>query len=656
MDGIQRVSCIIGTAGHVDHGKTSLVRALTGIDTDRLAEEKRRGVSIELGYAYLDLDFDSVNIRAAVVDVPGHERFIKNMLAGATGMDLVLFAVASDDGVMPQTREHLNILRLLGIKNAVFALTKCDATLPERTDEVEKDLRRLLSGTVFKDAPFARVSAVTGHGIAGLKKLIRERIVQRSPAAGAFFRLPVDRVFSIAGFGTVAAGSIASGSVSTGDELLSFPSGHKCRVKGIQSLFLNVNEAGAGQRAALNIPNIGTESIKRGDMLVSPALKDFIDDPVKAKTYSADCSFEFVHDPIGDARRKRPQDRVRHCTLYHLTGSSPARVRLLDGRDGLDEDTAHGRLFFRRPLLMLRQDRFILRDNSTNTTIGGGTVLLPYLPDMRAPKLDDTVFAGAGESDEGMALLSILSNCGGFLDESRLCLMLNISEEALKAHMKGSTRIRAIGGFIALPETVDRLRQKFTGALESCHRTHPSDEGVTEDGLLKGLIPSKAGLQGAEKNLLFAKEVLRAMLVGGLVKKSGAWLSLPSHKAAMPSVDGAMEIEILGSFSSTGGAFKAIDAKELYSLRPGNAEIEKAVAALLKAKKLVRIKGDVLASGAAVGEAREKLVSHIRKNGSIKAAEFRDLIGCGRKLAIELLEYFDSARVTLRCGDERTLR
>lgn len=656
MDGIQRVSCIIGTAGHVDHGKTSLVRALTGIDTDRLAEEKRRGVSIELGYAYLDLGADSGNIRAAVVDVPGHERFIKNMLAGATGMDLVLFAVASDDGVMPQTREHLNILRLLGIKNAIFALTKCDAALPERTDEVERDLRRLLSGTVFKDAPFARVSAVTGHGIAGLKKLIRERIVQRSPAAGAFFRLPVDRVFSIAGFGTVVAGSIASGSVGTGDELLSFPSGRKCRVKGIQSLFLDVNEAGAGQRAALNIPNIGTESIRRGDMLVSPALKGFIDESAKAKTYSADCSFEFVHDPDGDRGRKRPQDRVRRCTLYHLTGSSPARVRLLNGSNGLDEDTAHGRLFFRRPLLMLRQDRFILRDNSTNTTVGGGTVLLPYLPDMRAPKLDDTAFAGAGESDEGMALLSILSNCGGFLEESRLCLMLNISEEALNARIKGSTRIKAIKGLVALSETVDRLRQKLTDALESCHRTHPSDEGVTEDGLLKGLIPSKAGLRGAEKKLLFAKEVLRAMLDEGLVKKSGAWLSLPSHKAATAPVEEAMEMEILGSFSSPGGEFKAISAEEIYSPRPGNIEIKKAVTALLKAGKLVRIKGDVLASGTAVNEAREKLVSHIRKNGSIKAAEFRDLLGCGRKLAIELLEYFDGVKITLRSKDERTLR
>lgn len=654
MDGIQRVSCIIGTAGHVDHGKTSLVRALTGIDTDRLAEEKRRGVSIELGYAYLELGADNGNIRAAVVDVPGHERFIKNMLAGATGMDLVLFAVASDDGVMPQTREHLNILRLLGIKNAIFALTKCDAALPERTDEVERDLRRLLSATVFKDAPFARVSALTGHGIAGLKKLIGERIVQRSPATGAFFRLPVDRVFSIAGFGTVVAGSIASGSVGTGDELLSFPSGHKCRVKGIQSLFLNVNEAGAGQRAALNIPNIGTEAIKRGDMLVSPALKEFIDDSVKAKTYSADCSFEFVHDPAGDAGRKRPQDRLRHCTLYHFTGSSPARVRLLNGRDGLDEDTAHGRLFFRRPLLMLRQDRFILRDNSTNTTVGGGTVLRPYLPDMRAPKLDDTAFAG--ESDEGMALLSILSNCGGFLEESRLCLMLNISEEALKAHMRGSARIKAIHGLIALSETVDRLRQKLTDALESCHRTHPSDEGVTEDGLLKGLIPSKGGRKGAERNLLFAKKVLRAMLDEGLVKKSGALLSLPSHKAALPLVDEAMEIEILGSFSSPGGEFKAMDAEELYSLRPGNIEIKKAVAALLKAEKLVRIKGDVLAPKTAVDAAREKLVSHIRKNGSIKAAEFRDLLGCGRKLAIELLEYFDGVKITLRSGDVRTLR
>ncbi|MCR4287170.1 MAG: SelB C-terminal domain-containing protein, partial [Deltaproteobacteria bacterium] len=272
------------------------------------------------------------------------------------------------------------------------------------------------------------------------------------------------------------------------------------------------------------------------------------------------------------------------------------------------------------------------------------------------PPLHKGGIGGVGESDEGRALLSILSNRGGFLEESRVCLMLNISEEALKIHIKDSNRFKTMGGLIALSETVDRLRQKLTDALESCHRTHPSDEGVTEDGFLKRLIPSKAGRKGAERNLLFAKEVLRAMLNEGLVKKSGAWLSLQSHKAALPSVDEAMEIEILGSFSSTGGAFKAIDAEELYSLRPGNIEIEKAVAALLKAGKLVRIKGDVLASGTAVDEAREKLVSHIRKNGSIKAAEFRDLLGCGRKLAIELLEYFDGVKITLRSKDERTLR
>ncbi|MEK7678735.1 MAG: SelB C-terminal domain-containing protein, partial [Deltaproteobacteria bacterium] len=276
--------------------------------------------------------------------------------------------------------------------------------------------------------------------------------------------------------------------------------------------------------------------------------------------------------------------------------------------------------------------------------------------DMRAPKLDDTAFAGAGESDEGRALLSILSNCGGFLEESRLCLTLNISEEALKVHIKGSTRIKAVNGFIAASETVDRLRQKLTGALESRHRTHPSEEGVSEDGLLKGLTTAKGGRQGVERNLLFAKEVLRVMLGVGLIKKSGAWLSLPAHKAALPSVDEAVEIEILRLFSSAEGAFKAINAEELYSRRLGNIEIEKAVAALLKAGKLVRIKGDVLVTGDAVREAKEKLVSHIRKNGSIKAADFRDMLGCGRKLAIEVLEYFDGVKITLRSKDERTLR
>ncbi|MEK7773152.1 MAG: selenocysteine-specific translation elongation factor, partial [Deltaproteobacteria bacterium] len=270
-----RISCIIGTAGHVDHGKTTLVKALTGIDADRLVEEKKRGLTIDIGFAHIDIEGEAPGsvIRAAIVDVPGHERFIKNMLAGVSGIDLVLFVVAADDGIMPQTREHLDIVRMLGIKNGIFVITKSDLADSGRAAEVGRDIEALIGDTALRGSPVIEVSSVTGAGMEGLKRLIRDGALKSRRLKGSgFFRLPVDRSFIVKGFGTVVTGTVASGTVKQGSDLRVFPSGAKVRIRGIQSLYLSTESVSAGERAALNLSGVSHDEIERGFMLVSPEL------------------------------------------------------------------------------------------------------------------------------------------------------------------------------------------------------------------------------------------------------------------------------------------------------------------------------------------------------------------------------------------------
>jgi selenocysteine-specific elongation factor SelB len=355
MGSVDRISYIIGTAGHIDHGKTALVGALTGIDTDRLAEEKRRGVSIDLGFAYIDFPTPRGVERAAIVDVPGHERFIRNMLAGITGIDLVLFVVAADDGVMPQTREHLDIIHILGITDGIFVITKTDLVGEERADEVALEITALALMTTLKDSPVVHVSAATGDGIDDLKLLLGERLRRGAKGDRGFFRLPVDRSFPMKGFGTVVTGTVAAGVVSKGDELMVFPTGAKVKVRGIQSLYAEVGSVSAGQRAALNLTGVSYGDIRRGDMLASLELSGYVDAMRAGPTANAagggagrggasshpslrvDCSFEFVERP---GRAERAIKNHSLMKLHHLTGEVVVRVR---GRASFESPVRNGR-------------------------------------------------------------------------------------------------------------------------------------------------------------------------------------------------------------------------------------------------------------------------------------------------------------------------
>ena len=648
---ITRISAVIGTAGHVDHGKTSLVKALTGIDTDTLKEEKRRGVSIDIGFAYLDLDGEQggerSNVRVAIVDVPGHERFIKNMLSGTTGVDMALFVVAADDGIMPQTLEHLDICGLLGIKSAVFALTKCDMADEGRVREVEKDILKLIKGTVFDGSAVQRVSSITGEGIGCLKKLIEKNLSARPRDKGGIFRLPIDRSFSVQGFGAVVTGTIASGSIKKGDQAVCFPAGNPVRVRGLQSLYLEAEEGTAGMRAAVNISGISHNDIKRGFALCSPDLLPF---SAPSGALRVDCFFEFLK---GAAIRNNAT-----LTVHHFTASSPAAIRLKGQKDqkgpkATTDGRAFGRLILKKPLLMLRGDRFILRDPAANSTVGGGVVHLPYLSKEMMPPLDKAMLPSSQTPALHELLAAVFRDRFFSVDIKTLSLMLNVREDLLihafdaKGPLAQSFVLR--GNSIASLEKVENLRRDIIKAVSDFHAAHPAEAGMKDEQIWKAV---KAGLpRGAASTF---KEYLDIMIRQGRLKRDGNGVAIPAHCPLSVGADALIEAAVIGLFPSGGFIARGMDDVKGLPFKPEDST--RVFGYLLRRGAVVKIKEGVYMSGEAVNAAKEKLVAGIRENGAVKAAEFRDILGCGRKLAIEILEYLDREKVTLRQGDSRVLR
>ncbi|MBI4948589.1 MAG: selenocysteine-specific translation elongation factor [Deltaproteobacteria bacterium] len=630
-------TAIIGTAGHVDHGKTSLVKSLTGMDTDRLSEEKRRGLTIDLGFAHMELPHGSGRLRAAIVDVPGHERFIRNMLAGVTGIDFVLFVIAADDGVMPQTREHLDIVRLLGVRYGIIVITKCDLVTGERVGEVKKAVSALVRGTVLEGAPIAPVSTVTGEGIEALKSLISARVVlTRERGGGPFFRLPVDRSFAIKGFGTVVTGTVASGSINKGDEALSFPSGALVKVRGIQSMHADADAVSAGERAALNIGGLNHREIGRGALLCSAGLKPFIDRA--AKGIVVDCSFEF----LCDSKSKAPLKDRSIVKVHHLTDETLAVIRLAAVSDG----KAFGRLILKKPLLMLRWDRFIIRDPSRNSTVGGGTVVFPYIEASSAPKIKK-LLPPCGPSDSS-ALRALMGERAA-IDAQKASIMLNLSEKALSEALGDA--YEETGGFVVDRERAGSLRKKIVETVAAHHAARPMDAGLSEDAIFSAL--KKETVLPALKARLFLKGLSEGLVSSKALKRDASALALPQHTPGSSGKDAEIEREILALFRNP---FSPPHMEDIAKLKFKKDDTSRVMGFLVKKGSIVRLKEESFLSGADLQTARERLILHIGAKGPIKAAEFRDAIGCGRKLAIEILEHFDRERFTLRQGDLRILR
>ncbi|MHB1044035.1 MAG: selenocysteine-specific translation elongation factor [Eubacteriales bacterium] len=627
---------IIGTAGHVDHGKTALVKALTGIDTDRLKEEKERGISIELGFAELTLPGGR---RAGIVDVPGHERFIKNMLAGAGGFDLVMLVIAADEGVMPQTREHLDIIQLLQVNRGVVVITKADQVEEDWLGLVMEEVREFLQGTVLENAPIVTTSAVTGQGLKELLSvldLLAEEAVSREESGPP--RLPVDRVFSITGFGTVVTGTLLAGVLRIGDTVEVQPQGLVSRVRSLQVHGKKVEAALAGQRVAVNLTGLEVEEIERGSVVAGPqSLKP---------SFRLDARIILLK---GAARQLKNRARVR---FYLGTKETLGRVVLLN-REELEPGTTDLAQFeLEEAVVAGRGDRFVIRSYSPMTTIGGGTVIDPSAKKHRRFRediIDALATMERGTPDE-LAQQYLSANPAFHLAEdvaSATGLPQPELEKAIAA-LTESGGLKKIAGegkvYLVAADVYKKWASVITGLVESYNKEYPLREGYPREELRSRKFSSF--------NPKLFQFLLQALEQDGLIRAMPQVVASPGF---LPGPGAAME-KALASLTkifrkagfqppSWGEACQEAGLKE--------SEGQEVLQYLLRTGEMVKITDDFYFDRDTLSEARRLLAGHLKEKGEIMVGELRDLLKTSRKFALPLLEYFDREKVTRRVGDKR---
>jgi selenocysteine-specific elongation factor len=630
---------VIGTAGHVDHGKTTLVRALTGIDTDRLPEEKRRGISIDLGFAHLALPSGR---QAGVVDVPGHERFIRNMVAGASGIDLVLLVVAADEGVMPQTREHLDIALLLGVTRGVVALTKADLAEPDWCELVAEEVGELLRGTPLAGAPQVPVSAVTGQGLPELLQALDRGLQDVRPRQDrGFVRLAVDRVFTVAGFGTVVTGTLTSGAVALEDRLELLPQGLAVRVRGLQVHGRPVERARAGQRVAINLGGVERSGVRRGDVLATPG-------SLEAQTLLA------VRLRALPGRERG----LRHGQRLHLhlgTAETVCRLTLLETDELAPGAEGFGLLRLERPLAAGRGDRFILRSYSPVTTVGGGVVLEAGRRFRRHSPADLQALVLAEKGDPAELLLEALAGPvpQPLAVAARQAGLPPAEATALAEALAAQGKVVALGGaaeaavYIAAP-ALEALRHRVREVLAAYHRAHPLRPGMTREEL------RRAALEGAEARVVAA--VLARLEAEGLVHIRGERVALRDFAPSLPPALQPVAERLVAALEAAGLQPPPVaEALQSAGFAGGEEERSELLAYLVEAGRLVRVDPALYFGAQALAAAVERVRAHLRAHGTMTVAELRDLLGVTRKHAVPLAEYLDAARVTRREGDVRRL-
>ncbi|MBI2354733.1 MAG: selenocysteine-specific translation elongation factor [Deltaproteobacteria bacterium] len=630
---------ILGTAGHIDHGKTSLVKALTGIDTDRLKEEKARGITIELGFAHLELPG---GIRFGIVDVPGHERFVRTMVAGVGGMDLVMLVIAADEGIMPQTREHLDILRLLGVKSGLVALTKRDMVEREWLELVTEEVREFTAGSFLEGAPIVAVSSRSGEGLDELKlqlaRLAEQAAEKRREGS---FRLPVDRVFTVAGFGTVVTGTLLSGEIRVGDELELLPSGREGKVRGIQAHGAKADKGLAGQRLAVNLQGIDLDQVRRGDVVVPRG--------VFRATRAVDVRLDYL---ASAPRELKHRATVR---LHSATYEVPAQVILLD-RDTLQPgESAHVQLRLKAPALLLSGDSYILRAFSPQITIGGGVTLDPFPPRRRrrgTEALQLLEALGSGDQQASVALIISESLLSGIAFDDIL-LRCGIPRKALEAALAA---LLATGEIIQMTreprlflakEAFETLKRGLLNELKAFMAANPLKDGMGKEEL-KTRLPRRSDQR-------FFTPLLTAMEKAGLVVPDRD-IVRPVGRAARPDATADGLGGRMAAFIAEGGDEPPTVKEIMERFRCGEKGVRDNLALLTRNGQVARISADLFYSAAALDGLREKLVALLREKGEIIPTDFRELTGLSRKFLIPLLEHFDSEKITIRVGDKRVLR
>jgi selenocysteine-specific elongation factor len=629
-------SVIVGTAGHIDHGKSTLVEALTGTHPDRLAEEKRRGITIDLGFAFLEEN----GVRFGFVDVPGHERFVSNMLAGAAGIDVLLLVIAADESIKPQTREHFDICRLLGVQRGVVALTKSDMVDNDTLELVRMEAEEFLRGSFLEKAPLVAISAKTGAGLGDLKKALTEAAASASTKdASRYFRLPIDRAFAMKGFGSVVTGTLISGSVDPGDEVELFPGGERLRVRGVQSGGKSVERASPGQRTAVNLAGIEHTALKRGMVLASPGKF--------RKTRRIDVRLEL----LPSARKLKQGSRLH----FHAgTAETIAEVFFHGEKELPPGGSALANLKLQDEVLVLPGDRFIVRQFSPVATIGGGAVLDPLA---RRPMLRDPGRAAfletleRGNHEEIVAAMTERALFG--LGYEEIVARTGWTEEEIQRALEkvhGSGRVRIVSAeplVLVSGKLFEEVSKKIIERVEKFQKENPLLPGIAREDLRASL-----GKRVRPETFRVALEELAAQkkldAQGELVKKAGSEIALlPEEAKAKEQIEAA--------FATASLAVPSV--KEVLSkLAVESKRAEKLLQILLREKNLMRVSPELIFHRQALAQLKQQLAAYKKaKSDRISVPAFKELTGVTRKYAIPLLEYLDREHVTRRVGEERVI-
>jgi selenocysteine-specific elongation factor len=628
---------IIGTAGHIDHGKSSLVKALTGTDPDRLPEEKRRGMTIELGFAELAVG----DTRFGVVDVPGHERFVRTMVAGATGIDLALLVVAADDSVMPQTIEHVDVLRLLGVKHAVVALTKIDVVDASMIELVTEEVRSLLAGTLFADCEIRPVSSVTRAGLDDLKEAIHRasrRIESATPPVP--FRMAVDRVFSVQGRGTVVTGSVLRGRVSPGDSLEAFPGGVICRVRDVQTHGVAQPQLRRGQRAALNLGGVDREQLARGAELATPGYVE--------PSRIFDARIETL------ASLDRPLKSTQTVRMEIGTTELPVRVILVGSTSLAPGESGYAQLRGGEPIPAVYGQRFILRDENAAHTVGGGMVLRPAARRRRREQADAVAALETLESGETESRVEMVLRDAGFarLTDLQICARSGAELEEIPAILDALRR-RAKWGPVAGTEVfatgsaVDDLSGRLVSWLERHHRLHPEQPGRPADAAL-GWIERVTGSRAV------ARPLLEELVAKKTVKRLGRFLCAPAFAPALSAADEKLLAAMVEEIRA--GGFQPPALAELSIAKQADRKrIERLATLAVALGDLVPIDGVFFLHAEREAALRGKVAELIGEGGGVTVSEVREALGSSRKFVVPFLEYLDRIGFTRRMGDSRAL-
>ncbi len=630
---------ILGTAGHIDHGKTSLVKALTGIETDRLKEEKERGITIELGFASLDLPNGQ---HIGIVDMPGHEKFVKNMVAGSSGIDVVVLVIAADVGVMPQTREHMEICNLMGIRHGMIALTKIDMVDEDLLELAMDDINDFIEDTFLEEMPIVPVSSVTSQGLDEFTATL-EDICNKLPKRkySSIFRLPVDRVFSMKGFGTVITGTLISGQVNVGDDIMVYPKKITSKVRGIQVHSSSVDNATAGTRTAINFQGLDKESVVRGDVLSPPA--------TLIESYMVDADFLYLKS---NAKPAKARTRVRfHSGTSEILGY----MVLLDREELLAGDSAPVQFRLEAPVCCIKDDRYVIRSYSPVKTIGGGSILNPA---SKKYKLNDSVIVQglndliSGDNEKTISFFLSLKGYSGIC-LTELKVMTNIPDKKLGATLQ---KLLARQEIIQTDKekqvyvhgrVFHGFKEKILERLTVYHGANPLKEGMPAQELKSKF---KYVDDARFFNILFNRLEKEKAIV-----QDKNLIKLIEFEVALQVDQHEVKEKILTIYKKSGLTppfFRSI----CQDLNLDQKTAKDVLQMLIDEKEVIKTKDDLFFESSAIASLAEKLIVFLKANKKITTPEFKEMTGISRKFVIPLIEYFDSTHLTIRVEDHRQLR